>query len=150
MGSQNVDITPGSGQIILADLVTDPGVGDVEANVQYVKIMDGTPGSVNKAIVNAQGQLEFTEAPYVATPLGYQQIVGLASSTALTVPGGATYALISMEGAMARWRDDGVAPTGSIGMPINSGPVERFSGDLAALRFITTGGSATLNASFYR
>ncbi len=49
-------------------------------------------------------------------PLGYQQITGapMTAGTGLTVPAGATMALISVSGATMRWRDDGTAPTASV------------------------------------
>ena len=52
--------------------------------------------------------------------LGYQQITSLTASTALTVPAGATLAVIVPESQSVRWRDDGVAPTASVGMPLTS------------------------------
>jgi len=85
----------------------------------------------------------------IYTPLGYQQIVGLAASTALTVPGGAKYALITCESQIARWRDDGVAPTAAIGMQLPPNSAIWYDGDLAAIRFIQTAATATLNVSYY-
>ena len=43
--------------------------------------------------------------------LGYQQITSLSSATGLTVPQGATLALIVPETQNVRWRDDGTNPT---------------------------------------
>ena len=90
-------------------------------------------------------------APYVATPLGYQQITSLSGAQTLTVPAGATFALIQAEAVDVRWRDDGIAPTASVGMLLPSGQPTQFSGDLSVLKFIqTSGGSATLNVSYYK
>jgi hypothetical protein len=92
-------------------------------------------------------------APYLETPLGYQQIVSatLAAATALTVPGTAKFALIAAEGVDVRWRDDGVAPTAAIGMQMPSGGSPLlFSGDLAALQFIRTAAGSILNVSYYK
>lgn len=50
----NVEITPGIGQTIAADAVDDATLGN--ASVQFVKLMDGTLGSTNKAAVNSSGQ----------------------------------------------------------------------------------------------
>ena len=56
----------------------------------------------------------------ITTCMGYQQIVGAAASTALTVPtvdpvtglsAVPTHAVILVESRTVRWRDDGVAPT---------------------------------------
>lgn len=81
-------------------------------------------------------------------PLGYQQIVSPAAATGLTVPAGATMALISVSGATMRWRDDGTAPTAGVGMPVAAGQEFQYSGNLAAIQVIGTG--ATLDISYYR
>jgi len=81
--------------------------------------------------------------------LGYQQITSLSASTALTVPTGATMALITPESQAVRWRDDGVAPTSSVGMPVAVGESLNYDGDLSRIRFIQQAASATLNISYY-
>ena len=81
--------------------------------------------------------------------LGYQQITSLTSSTALTVPAGATLALIIPETQSVRWRDDGVAPTTTIGMPVLVNTSMSYDGDLRALRFIGIAAGAILNVSYY-
>ena len=81
--------------------------------------------------------------------LGYQQITSLSASTALTVPVGATMALIVAETQAVRWRDDGAAPTASVGMPLATGTSLSYDGDLKAIRFIQQTASAVLNVSYY-
>lgn len=83
------------------------------------------------------------------TALGYQQITSLSASTALTVPGSASVALIQAEGADVRWRDDGTAPTASVGMLLPAGAELRYTGALAALRLIQASAGAVLNVSYY-
>ena len=51
--AENVQITPGSGVTIGADSVADGVLGS--AQIQYIKIMDGTIGGTNKAAVTANG-----------------------------------------------------------------------------------------------
>ena len=82
-------------------------------------------------------------------PLGYQQIVGLAASTALTVPTEATYAIITCENQIVRWRDDGVAPTASVGMQLSPNSSIWYDASLSEIRFIQTAATATLNVSYY-
>jgi hypothetical protein len=87
------------------------------------------------------------------TPLGYQQITTLTSATLLTVPTGANCAFISVESAAVRYRDDGTAPTASIGMPLaitSNGPPLIYCGTLSAIQFIQQASSATLNVLYYR
>ncbi len=81
--------------------------------------------------------------------LGYQQISDLSASVGLTVPTGATMALITPETQGVRWRDDGPAPTGSVGMPVAAGAYLSYDGDLRNIRFIQQTASAKLNVSYY-
>jgi hypothetical protein len=83
-------------------------------------------------------------------PLGYQQITSLSTVKGLTVPPGARAALIQPTGQPVRWRDDGVDPTATIGMQILATLDILYTGDLAAIRFIETTGSAVLNISYYK
>jgi hypothetical protein len=81
--------------------------------------------------------------------LGYQQITSLSASTVLTVPVGATLALIVSETQAVRWRDDGTAPTATVGMPLATGVSLSYDGDLKNIRFIEQTASAKLNISYY-
>ncbi|MES2367615.1 MAG: hypothetical protein V4563_17195 [Pseudomonadota bacterium] len=87
----------------------------------------------------------------VLTPTGYTQTL-INASTALVIPPDATMAVISVEVQAARWRDDGVAPSAAIGMPLAVGSefVVTGAAELAALRFIGQVAGCLLNASFYR
>ena len=81
--------------------------------------------------------------------LGYQQITSLSASTALTVPDGATMALIVPETQAVRWRDDGTAPTATVGMPLAVGVSLSYDGNLKNIRFIQQSASAAINISYY-
>jgi hypothetical protein len=81
--------------------------------------------------------------------LGYQQISTLTASIGLTVPVGATMALIVPETQGIRWRDDGTAPTASVGMPVAAGSFLNYDGDLNKIRFIEQTASSKLNVSYY-
>lgn len=93
----------------------------------------------------------------ITSVLGYQQITSLAASTALTVPNQNSeglqqqprMAVIIAETQGVRWRDDGVAPTASVGMPLAPGVALIYDGDLTKIRFIQQAASATLNVSYY-
>ena len=93
----------------------------------------------------------------VTTCFGYQQISTLSSAAGLTVPALApdglnakpVFALIVAEGAPVRWRDDGTAPTASVGMPLAVGVPFQYDGDLTKIRFIEQSASAKLNISYY-
>lgn len=85
-------------------------------------------------------------------PLGFLQVADVSASTALTVPAGAVFALITPEGQGVRWRDDGVAPTASVGYPLGAGSELEYTGSraaFAALRFIGQAAGAKLNVVFY-
>jgi len=98
-----------------------------------------------------------TNLKAITSRLGYQQITGLSGATFLTVPvknlsglaGGPSIALITPEAQAVRWRDDGVAPTSTVGMPLAVGVTLQYDGDLTQIRFIEQAGGAILNISYY-
>lgn len=93
----------------------------------------------------------------ITSCLGYQQITSLSGSAALTVPvvdaNGLsvkpTIAIITPEVAGVRWRDDGTAPTATVGMPLASGVTLQYDGDLTQIRFIQQTAGAIINISYY-
>lgn len=93
---------------------------------------------------------------HMFVPLGYQQITSLGTAVGLTIPAGATHAFVNAEVANVRWRDDGTAPTASVGMLLeaeqSSVPaVDLFyAGTLSQIKFIAVSGSPKLNISYYR
>lgn len=84
-----------------------------------------------------------------ANPKGFQQITSLSSATGLTVPAGANYAVIQARGKDVVFRDDGVDPTGSVGMFIPVNTSISYTGNLFALKFIQAASSASLNILYY-
>jgi hypothetical protein len=93
----------------------------------------------------------------ITSTMGYQQITSLSSSTALTVPqrnqsglsGTPSIAIITPESQAVRWRDDGVAPTASVGMPLAAGVTLQYDGDITKIRFIEQTAGAKLNVTYY-
>ena len=92
----------------------------------------------------------------VTTCFGYEQIT-VNTSKGLTVPTTApdglnakpVFALIVAEGAAVRWRDDGVAPTSTVGMPLAVGVPLQYDGDLTKIRFIQQIATGIINVSYY-
>lgn len=83
--------------------------------------------------------------------LGYQQITSLSAAAALTVPAGATTAVIRAEAQAVRWRDDGTDPTATVGMPVATTDTPLvYTGPLSKIRFIEQTSGAKLNVSYYR
>jgi hypothetical protein len=92
------------------------------------------------------------KADPLAVPLGYSQFTtGLSSSTQLSPPAsavGATRMLVCVETGSVRWRDDGTAPTSTVGMPIpfNGSPCAWFKeATLSAIQFIQQVGTYTID-----
>lgn len=82
--------------------------------------------------------------------LGYQQITALTGSTALDVPAGTALILIVPQAQAVRWRDDGTAPSATVGQPLAVGSELRYdSRAMAALRFIEQAASAAINVTYY-
>jgi hypothetical protein len=90
------------------------------------------------------------------TPLGYMQMTSLSVAVGLgplgtVIPTNAIMCLICAEGQAVRWRDDGVAPTAAVGMPLQAGQEFQYtSNDLTQIQFIQQAASAILNVSFYK
>lgn len=82
-------------------------------------------------------------------PLGYEQITTLSAASGLTVPSGATSAVIIAETQSVRWRDDGTNPSGTVGMLLPTNTMLEYSGNLAAIKFIETAASAKLNITYF-
>jgi len=88
---------------------------------------------------------------------GYQQITSLSASTGLTVPvrnelgtiGSPVQAFIKVSGQAVRFRDDGVAPTASVGFPLAVGETLVYDGDLNRIKFIESAASASLDIVYY-
>lgn len=84
-------------------------------------------------------------------PAGYQQVSTLTSSTGLpSVPVGTTLAVIQAETQNVRYRDDGTAPTASVGMILVAGDMLYYTGNMADIKFIQVTASAKLNITYYR
>jgi len=81
--------------------------------------------------------------------MGFEQITAISSAKSTTVPKGARWAKISASGQPVRWRDDGTAPTGTVGMYIAVNETIDYAGNLNALQFIETTTSAAVNISYY-
>ena len=125
--------------------------GVVTAEIDAVTLFDNNGnalGVTGNALVVTGGT---SGAGYAATPKGYQQLTSITSSTGLTVPSGATYCVVVVEANGVRYRDDGTAPTASVGMPLAVGQSVSFYGttELAAVKFIQQASGAILNVSYY-
>ena len=92
-------------------------------------------------------------------PKGYCQLavttVVQTSTCTGGIPAGASYAIICNEGTAARWRDDGTAPTATVGNILGTGTATApfcmgFSTNLAALQWIAESGTAILDIGFYQ
>ena len=81
---------------------------------------------------------------------GFEQVTGLSSAKALTVPKGARYAVISVSAQSVRYRDDGTDPDTSTGviLTVANGPYF-FSTHLQNLRFFEDAASAVLDVAYY-
>lgn len=85
---------------------------------------------------------------------GFQQITSLSSAQPLTIPVGSdgqkpNMAIVHAEGQAVRWRDDGIAPTASVGMRLLVGSELSYDADLNKIQFIEETATAKLNISYY-
>lgn len=86
------------------------------------------------------------------TPLGYEQITALTTAATLTVPTGATCAIVQAEAVDVRWRDDGTVPTASVGELLYALGFDLWiegAARLAAFKAIRTAAGSIVNVSYY-
>lgn len=123
-----------------------------DGTVSYAQVVavvggDGTTvggSTANPVVIQSQSRQ--------LTPKGYQQILAAATAAAvgLTIPSGATSAIIQAEAQDARWRDDGVNPTAAIGMILKVASELVVNDEaLANLKFINLTAGTILNVSYY-
>lgn len=83
----------------------------------------------------------------------YISAAQLASATNLVAPPGANIAQICVETAGVRYRENGNAPTASVGMPVvgtTSAPTcFQYAGSLSTIKFILISGSPTMDVFYY-
>lgn len=87
-------------------------------------------------------------------PVAFEQLTTVSSSTALTAATykNANYALIECDhtaNKYVRWRDDGTAPTATVGNTLAPGDTLQYDGDLSTIRLIEESASAKINVSYY-
>jgi hypothetical protein len=98
--------------------------------------------------------------PYRFHPLGYCQITSLSSAVALvtascstgSVATQATIAEVCVSVASIRYRDDGTAPTTTLGVPVGAGvcfPYSISEGGMSALQMIQQTAGAIVDILFY-
>lgn len=109
-----------------------------------VALDSATLAALETTTVALTGAVEMRDQ--VLVPKGYQQLTPVVS-TPLAVPVGAVYALLQARIGDISYRDDGVAPTTSVGMRIVLDNSLFYTGSLASLLFITAVG--TLDVLYY-
>lgn len=87
-------------------------------------------------------------------PLGYCQLTATGTAALIStcsggVPARTVWAVLCVETANIRWRDDGTNPTASVGMPATAGQCIYYSGTMSAFAIISQSGSPVVNISFY-
>lgn len=87
-------------------------------------------------------------------PLGYCQLTSIDTSTLLSscsnFPATATHAVMVPEAQAIRYRDDGTAPSATVGQPVAVGVSVDYTGALSKVRVIAQVSGAKLNVLFYK
>lgn len=114
-----------------------------------VVIADGSTKTLRSRDVGSSKQAQKVDVgPWVPTLVaGHQYNQTCSSVFTMTVPSGATHALVTVEGGTCRMREDAANPTATDGMLLPDG----FIGELAlpnALRFLQLSGTVKLNISY--
>ena len=87
----------------------------------------------------------------------YTQLTGIDAAAktlaqgapAIAIPTSQGYAVFVAEAQPVRWRDDGGAPTTTVGMLLTVGQPYVYSGPLSQIKFISAVAGAILNATIY-
>ncbi len=85
-------------------------------------------------------------------PKGFRTLAVSTTAVALpTIPSNATRAIINVATDAIRWRDDGTAPTASVGMPVAANAsIELLSREsILAFKAIRVTTDASLNIAYY-
>lgn len=96
------------------------------------------------------GAVEFGGTPQADAnlkPMGYAQVVGIATAIDPPVPGRILKLMPETQGI--RIRDDGTDPTTTVGFLIPAGTCYEYRGDPSKLRIIEAAASSTLNVLGY-
>lgn len=137
-GALNAGLTAGTIYYVIAAGLTNAGF-EVSASVGGAAINTSDAGSGTQT-ATAQSE-QFISASQ------------LASATNLAVPPGATIAEICVETAGVRYRERGLAPTASVGMPAiatSTAPLcFQYAGPLTTIKFILISGSPTMDVFYY-
>ena len=104
-------------------------------------------------VTDASGTIiaEVAAGPYPFTPKSPgQHGLAITSATSLTVPAGATYAVVQASGGSVKYTTDGTtAPTSSIGMTLAAGAAVALAGAAAIANFKAISPTATLDVEYY-
>lgn len=97
---------------------------------------------------------------YRISSLGYAQFTSVSASSAIVIgttapaagvtaiPSFTNSLLIFVEGQGIRWRDDGTAPTSSVGMPVAAGQAFSYQGIPGNLQIIGQTAGGTVNVMY--
>ena len=108
-------------------------------------------GNLTAPVLNGNGGIPVVVSGASTSVPGAQMGLGVVTATALTVPATATTAQIVVEGQSVRCRDDGTAPTASVGTLYGVGTIiVEAKPALSALQCIQTAATATLDVGYYK
>jgi hypothetical protein len=114
----------------------------------YIESGVGSPNDSGQTLTGGGGG---SNAPYTFTPLGCNRITALTAAAGwVSIPSGALLVALDVEGQAVRYRDDGTAPTASVGVLLPVGGPWPYSGTLGAIQFIQVAATATINGCFYK
>jgi hypothetical protein len=100
----------------------------------------------------------FAQEPTTTTdhiiPLGYCQLTATGTAALIStcsggIPARTVWAVLCVETANIRWRDDGTVPTAAVGMPVAAGQCVNYSGTMSVFAIIAVSGSPVVDISFY-
>lgn len=150
--ADNLPVTPGSGATVATDdvggihyQITKQAFGALDS-ATLVSAANGLP--VN--IISSNSGV-YATSPVPVSPGQYAlAVTSTSGSTTLTVPGTATFALITVDlgAGDVRWTRDGTTPTATIGHLLQAGDTFEFD-NLGAIKMFATSSGTTVQVSYH-
>ena len=91
-----------------------------------------------------------SRAEALGVPISFEQL-SVTTALGCTIPAGTVAAIVSVDGADARFRSDGTAPTSTVGHKIADGQwIELPVADLVDGEWVAVSGTALVNITYYK
>lgn len=145
--------------ILLAGLLFSPGAFAQSSQSLYWQCVPASASDAQPKYCPVSNVYPLPNGPAInalAPVVGTQRGTAIASATGMTIPVGATVALVQFQGTnngsgqCAFWQDDGTSPTGSAGQASPAYTPVWIAASAAFKAIAATGATCTMTVSYYK